>query len=236
GNSLTLAGLTAILGVAIALIMAYGVRLYPNRAMAFSVRLAAMGYAVPGSVIAVGILIPMGQFDNALDSWMRATFNISTGLLLSGTMVALVGAYLVRFLAISLGTVESSLGRIKPSLDDASRSLGQTTTGTLAKVHLPLLSGGLLTAAMLVFVDVMKELPATLIIRPFNVETLAVRVYQMAADERLTEAAAPALGIVLVGLLPVALLSWQIRRAAPSVTPPPTDEAIARSALSTPRS
>jgi iron(III) transport system permease protein len=212
-HSLTLAVITAILGVVLALVMAYGLRLRANPLMRFAVRMAAMGYAVPGSAIAVGILMPIGRLDNAIDAWMRATFGISTGLLLSGTIIALVYAYLVRFLAISFNTVEASLGKIKPSLDDAARSLGYGPTHTLAKIHAPMMWGSLLTAAMLVFVDVMKELPATLIIRPFNFDTLAVRVYNLAADERLAEAAGPALAIVVVGVLPVILLSWRIARS-----------------------
>ena len=211
-NSFILAVITAILGVAIALILAYGLRLRSNLGMRLAARIAAMGYAVPGSVIAVGILIPIGRLDNAIDAWMRATFNLSTGLLLSGTITALIFAYLVRFLAVSFSTVEASLGKIKPSLDDAARSLGYSPTNTLVKVHAPIMWGGLLTAAMLVFVDVMKELPATLIIRPFNFDTLAVRVYNLASDERLAEAAGPALAIVIVGIVPVILLSWRIAR------------------------
>ena len=212
-HSLVLAVFTAVLGVILALIMAYGQRLQKNFAMSFAVRIAAMGYAIPGSVIAVGVLIPIGRFDNTLDAWMRANFDISTGLLLSGTIAALIFAYLVRFLAVSFNTVESSLGKIQPSLDDAARSLGHSPTSTLIKVHAPLMSGGLLTAAMLVFVDVMKELPATLVIRPFNFDTLAIRVYQYASDERLVEAAAPALAIVLVGIIPVIFLSLKIARS-----------------------
>lgn len=210
GNSLTLATLTAALGVIIALVMAYGLRLHPSLKMSLAVRTASVGYAVPGAVIAVGVLIPIGRFDNAVDAWMRASFGISTGLLLSGTIAALVFAYLVRFLAISFNTVEASLGRIKPNLDDASRSLGHNSTSTLLLVHAPLMGRGLLTAAILVFVDVMKELPATLIIRPFNFDTLAVQVYRLASDERLAQASAPALAIVAVGILPVILLSWQM--------------------------
>ncbi|MDE5121964.1 MAG: iron ABC transporter permease, partial [Trichodesmium sp. St19_bin1] len=209
-HSLTLAGITAVLGVAIALLMAYGVRLNPNWGMGVSTRIAAMGYAIPGSVIAVGILIPIGTIDNAIDSFMRSMFGISTGLLLSGTMTALVFAYLVRFMAVAFGAVESSLVKIKPSLDDASRSLGYGVTKTLIKVHVPMMWGGLLTGAMLTFVDVMKELPATMVIRPFNFDTLAIRVYNLAADERLSEAAGPALAIVLVGIIPVIILSLKI--------------------------
>lgn len=212
-HSLILAVLTAIFGVILALVMAYGQRLQNNFAMSFSVRIAAMGYAIPGSVIAVGVLIPIGRFDNAIDSWMRSHFGISTGLLLSGTIAALIFAYLVRFLAVSFNTVESSLGKIQPSLDDAARSLGHSPASTLIKVHAPLMSGGLLTAAMLVFVDVMKELPATLVIRPFNFDTLAIQVYQYASDERLVEAAAPALAIILVGIVPVIFLSLRIARS-----------------------
>jgi iron(III) transport system permease protein len=212
-HSLILAILSAFLGVIIALIMAYGQRLRPNWLMIISVRIASMGYAIPGSVIAVGILIPLGRFDNLLDSWMLNNFNISTGLLLSGTITALIYAYLVRFLAVSFNAIESSLGTIKPNLDDAARSLGHGPLGTLGKVHLPLMWGGILTAIMLVFVDVMKELPATLVMRPFNFDTLAVRVYQYASDERLVEASAPALAIIIVGILPVILLSYRIAQS-----------------------
>ena len=212
-NSFVLAVITAMLGVAIAVVMAYGLRLRSNVGMRFATRIASMGYAVPGSVIAVGILIPIGKLDNTIDAWMRSTFGISTGLLLSGTITALVFAYLVRFLAVSFSTVEASLGKIKPSLDDAARSLGHSPTSTLVKVHTPMMWGSLLTAAMLVFVDVMKELPATLIVRPFNFDTLAVRVYNLASDERLAEAAGPALAIVLVGIIPVILLSLRIAQS-----------------------
>ncbi|MBW4460649.1 MAG: iron ABC transporter permease [Nodosilinea sp. WJT8-NPBG4] len=209
-NSLVLAVLAAVLAVLVALVMAYGLRLNYTPFLKLSVQGANLGYAVPGAVIAVGTLIPLAQFDNAIDAWMRQTFGFSTGLLLSGTIIALLFAYLVRFLAVSFGAIEAGLGKIKPSLDDAARSLGQTPNQTLMKIHRPLLGSSLLTATMLVFVDVMKELPATLIIRPFNFDTLAVRVYQYAADERLIEASAPALAIILVGLLPVLWLSKQI--------------------------
>jgi iron(III) transport system permease protein len=212
-NSFILAVITAALAIVIAVVMAYGLRLRSNIGMQLAARIASMGYAVPGSVIAVGILIPIGRLDNAIDAWMRSTFSISTGLLLSGTITALVFAYLVRFLAVSFSTVETSLGKIKPSLDDAARSLGETPTSTLVRVHTPIMWGGLLTAGMLVFVDVMKELPATLIIRPFNFDTLAVRVYNLASDERLAEASGSALAIVAVGIIPVILLSSRIAKS-----------------------
>jgi iron(III) transport system permease protein len=211
-HSLILATVTAAIAIIVSLIMAYGLRLFPTWAMQVAVRTASVGYAIPGAVIAVGVLFPIGALDNAIDAKMRSMFGISTGLLFSGTITALVFAYLVRFLAVSYNTIESSLNRIKPNLDDAARSLGSNSTRTLLKIHAPLIRSGLLTAAILVFVDVMKELPATLIVRPFNFDTLAVEVYRLAADERLAEAAVPALAIVAVGILPVMILSRQITR------------------------
>lgn len=212
-NSLLLATLTAGLAVVVAVVMGYGLRLHTTPMMRVAARIAAMGYAVPGSVIAVGVLIPVGWLDNQINTWAEASLGISPGLLLSGTITALVFAYLVRFLAVAFGTIEASLTRIKVSLDDSARSLGHGPTSTLLRVHTPMIWGGLLTAAMLVFVDVMKELPATIVIRPFNLDTLAVRTYQLASDERLAEAAGPALAIVVVGILPVILLSLRIRRS-----------------------
>lgn len=211
-NSLTVSGLAAIAAVVIALLLAYGSRLNPSRGTRLATQTAAMGYAIPGSVIAVGTLGPLGWFDNTLDAWMKSTFNVATGLLLSGTLVALIFAYVVRFLALSLSSVEASLTNIKPNLDEAARGLGHGPTSTLFRVHIPLLWRGVLAAAILVFVDVMKELSATVIIRPFNFDTLAVHVYNLAADERLAEASGSALAIVLVGLIPVIILNWQMER------------------------
>ncbi len=209
-HSLLLALLTAAIAVALSIVLAYGQRLRPGLLNSWATRIATLGYAVPGAVIAVGVLVPLGKFDNAVDAWSRSTLGVGTGLLLSGTLGALVFAYLVRFLAVGFGAVDASLSTVKPHLDDAARSLGSSRLATLGKIHLPLIRSGLLTAAILVFVDVMKELPATLIVRPFNFDTLAIRVYNLASDERLAEAAAPALAIVVVGLLPVILLSWQM--------------------------
>lgn len=214
-NSLKLAGLTSFLVLALALFLAYGKRLYPAPVIAFSVRVAGMGYAIPGAVIAVGVMLPFAWLDNTLDAWMRHHVGISTGLLLSGTLVALIFAYAVRFLAVSLNAVEGGLGRIRPSMDDAARSLGFTPGQVLGRVHLPLMRGTLLTALLLVFVDVLKELPATLILRPFNFNTLAVRAFELASDERLADAASAALAIVLVGIIPVILLSRSISRPRP---------------------
>ncbi len=213
-NSVTLAGVTAVAAVVLALIMAYAMRLRPGPAVQAANRLAGLGYAVPGAVIAIGILVPVARLDNALDAWMRANFDISTGLLLTGSIFALVYAYLVRFLAVALQTVEAGLTKITPSMDEAARSLGVGPVGTLIKVHGPLMRGTLLTAALLVFVDVLKELPATFMMRPFNFDTLAVQAYNLAADERLAEAAVPALAIVAVSLLPLIFLSRRIARGS----------------------
>jgi iron(III) transport system permease protein len=211
-NSLVLATLTATLAVLLAALLAWAQRLHPAPLRAFANRVAALGYAVPGSVIAVGALVPFALFDNALDGFVRAQFGISTGLLLSGTVAALVFAYLVRFLGVALSAVESGLTRIKPSLFAAARVLGRSPGQAVREVELPLARGALLTAAVLVFVDTMKELPATLIVRPFDFDTLAVRVHNLASDERLAEASTAALLIVLVGLLPVVALVRAMRR------------------------
>ncbi len=216
GNSLMLSGLTALMGVIITLILAYGVRLNPSRLMKAAARISGMGYAIPGAAIAVGILVPIGALDNAIDHWMQANLNLSTGLLLSGTMTVLIFAYLVRYLAVSLSSIQSSLSKISPNLDEASRSLGYTPLETLSQIHIPLLWRGILTAAMILFVDVMKELPATMVIRPFNLDTLAVRVYHLASDERLAQASGPALALIVIGMIPVVFLSWQISRDRPS--------------------
>jgi iron(III) transport system permease protein len=213
GTSLGLGGAAAALSLALALVLGYGYRLCPDRATRFLVKAAGMGYAVPGTVIAVGIIIPFAWFDNRLDAFMRQSFGVSTGLILSGTMVAVVFAYLVRFLAVALQSVRAGLDRIKPSIDEAGRSLGYRPAEIVAGVHLPMLRGTLLTALLLVFVDVLKELPATLILRPFNVNTLAVRAFELASDERLADAGPAALAIVAAGIVPVVLLSRSITRS-----------------------
>jgi iron(III) transport system permease protein len=211
-NSLLLAVATAAVAVATAALLAWAARLHPGWPQRAAKRVAGLGYAVPGSVIAVGTLVPLGLLDNAVDGWTRARFGVSTGLLLSGGLAALVFAYLVRFLAIALSSVESGLGRIRPSLRDAARVLGSRPGRAVRRVEMPLARPALLTAGLLVFVDTMKELPATLIVRPFDFDTLAVRVYSLAADERLAEASTAALLIVVTGLLPVVVLARAMRR------------------------
>ena len=174
-NSVLLAGSAALICVALALILAYGQRLRPGPAMRIGVRLASSGYALPGAVLAVGILIPFAWIDNTVDGWARDRLGVSTGLFLSGTVAAVIFAYVARFMALAFGTVEASLAKVTPNMDAAARTLGRGAGGVLRRVHLPILRPSLLTAMMLVFVDVMKELPATLIMRPFDFDTLAIR-------------------------------------------------------------
>ena len=209
-HTLALGFVAALLSVLLALFLAYGRRMLPGKLTAGSIRVASIGYAIPGTVIAIGVIIPFAWLDNRLDAWMSDMFGVSPGLLLSGTLVAVMFAYLVRFLAVSLQTVESGLGRIKLSIDDASRSLGYRPRETLFRIHLPMMKGSVLTALLIVFVDVMKELPATLILRPFDFNTLAVRAFELASDERLADSSTAALMIVAVGLLPVIYLSRTI--------------------------
>jgi len=214
-HGLTLATITAGLAVGIALPLGYILRQRGQRALRGLVRFASMGYALPGTVIAVGITIPLAALDRTVSQWLAESFGWQGGLILSGGIAILIYAYLVRFLAVSLGSVEASLTKIRPSLDDAARTLGRGPAGVLREVHGPLLTGGILTAALLVFVDVMKELPATLLLRPFNFDTLAVQAHNFAADERLAEAGLPSLAIVAVGVLPVILLSRAIAKGRP---------------------
>lgn len=209
-NSFVLAAVTALIAVGLALVLAYAARLAKSRVPATLNRIVSLGYAVPGSVIAVGVLIPVTRLDTWLANWWQASFGVNPGLILTGGVAALVYAYLGRFLTVALHTVDSSLGKITPSMDDASRSLGFGKWPTLRRVHIPILRGSLLTAVLLVFVDVMKELPATLVMRPFNFDTLATQAHTLAADERLTEASTAALTIVVVGLLPMFVISRQI--------------------------
>ncbi|MFK7878510.1 MAG: ABC transporter permease [Roseobacter sp.] len=211
-NSLTLASVAALCTVVAAITVGFFQRLRPGRMSQSAAYVARLGYAVPGGVIAVGLLVPFAAFDNALDAFMRARFDISTGLLVTGSIWLLVAAYMVRFLAAALGAYEGGQAMVPANMDAAARSLGQTPAGTLRRVHLPILAPSLLTALLIVFVDVMKELPATLIMRPFNYDTLAVQAYRLASDERLEGAAVPSLVIVAIGLLPVILICRQVGR------------------------
>ena len=211
-NSLTLSGVTALLAVAGALLLAYAARLRPGLLTRIASRTAGLGYAVPGVVIAIGVLVPVTQIDRGLSAWLAAQYGLAPRLWLTGTIAALVYACVVRFMAIALQTVEAGLAKVKRSMDDAARSLGLGPWRTLLVVHAPLLARSLFTAGLLVFVDVMKELPATLAMRPFNFDTLAVQTFNLAKDERLTEASVAALAIVVVGLIPVLMLARTVNR------------------------
>ena len=215
GNSVLVSVLTALLAVSLALLVAYARRLDPRPLTRAAHWAVGLGYALPGSVIAVGVLIPLARADNLLAQWLQSTFGWHTGLLFTGTIAALVFACLVRFMTSALQTVDSALHRVTPHMDDAARSLGLKPTQAMRRVHLPLLQRGLLTAGLLVFIDVMKELPATLVMRPFNFDTLATQVYTLASDERLAEASSATLTIVAVGLLPLFVLCRQIARERP---------------------
>lgn len=209
-NSLMLSGTAAAIAVAVASVLAYARRLRPGRTMSTSVRVASLGYAVPGAVLAIGVIVPLAAFDNGVDALMRQWFGVSTGLILSGTVFALLLAYVVRFMAIAVGTLEAGLGKVTPNMDMAARTLGHGRSATFFRVHLPIMRPSVLTALLIVFVDCMKELPATLILRPFNFDTLATNVYQFASDQLIEQASLGALCIVLVGLIPVVLLSRTI--------------------------
>ena len=206
-HSFSLAFATAVVAVVLALLLGYARRVSDAPAVRLSVGVSGLGYAVPGAVIAVGVIIPLAWLDHRIIDLARALLDLDLGLTFSGTLFALLFAYTARFLAVSLGAVQSGLDKIGPSLDDAARSLGHRALTVVGRVHVPLMRASVLTAVLIVFVDVLKELPATLILRPFNFNTLAVRAYELASDERLIDAAPASLMIVLVGLAPVILLS-----------------------------
>lgn len=214
-NSLTLATLSAGIAVLIGLFLAYAIRLRNSPLLRGAVRVASIGYAVPGAVLAIGVMLPLSNLDHAINDAVENLTGFSTGLILSGTVVAMVLGYLVRFLALSFGTLEASLGKITANMDGASRTLGRGPASTLVRVHIPIMRSSVLTAAILVFVDVMKELPMTMLLRPFNFETLATYVHQFASDELLEECALGALSIVAAGIIPVIILSAAITRSRP---------------------
>ena len=207
-TSLRLAAFTAVLAVGVALALALRVRTRADALSQGAAQLVGLGYAIPGAVVVVGLLLPVG--------WIQQTWPAShAGAWVTATALGLVWAYLVRFGAVALQSVQSGYARIPTSLDDSARMLGVTGWGLLRRVHAPLLQRTTVAALLLVFVDVMKELPVTLVLRPFNSDTLAVVAYQLARDERLGEAALPSLALVLVGLIPVILLSRTLRQSKP---------------------
>ncbi|MFQ3187579.1 ABC transporter permease [Marinomonas primoryensis] len=209
-NSFYLAAIASMIVVSLALVLSYAIRLNNSRSVGVSVGIAGLGYALPGTIIAIGTIVPLAWLDHRIIELVKYYSGDKVGLIFSGTLVALLFAYTVRFMAVSLGAVQNGLGKIKPSMDMAGRSLGMSSFKVLTRIHIPLLKGSVLTAILIVFVDVLKELPATLVLRPFNFNTLAVRAFELASDERLVDAAPASLMIVLVGLVPVILLSRSI--------------------------
>ena len=212
GHTLVLGTAAASLTVGGAFLLAFANRHYGDRLTRLSVRVSTLGYALPGSVLAVGVMLSLTWLDHRLaDGWLWLT-GVEPGLVLAGTVVALLMAYFARFLAVAFGPVDSALERIRPSLRDAARSLGANHWEVVRRVYLPMLRPGLLTAALLVLVDVMKEMPATLLLRPFGWDTLAVRIYELTSEGEWQRAALPAVALVLAGLVPVVLLVTRSRQ------------------------
>lgn len=209
-NSVLLASVASIISLLIAFSLNYCQRIIPTFTMNLIVRLVSMGYALPGTIIAIGIITPLAFIDHRFDELIGYLFSTSYGLIFSGSLFAVQFAYLVRFLSISVNTVESGLEKIRPNIDKASQTLGITSEKTFLRIHLPILKVSILTSILLVFVDVIKELPATLILRPFDFSTLAVKAYELASDERLVDASIPSVAIVLAGLLPLILINNSI--------------------------
>ena len=212
-NTVQLAVIVTLIIIAAATVLAYGKRVGTHFSIPYTVNISAMGYAVPGVIIAVGVLLPFAWLDNALDAWLQQHFKISSGLILTGTLASLVFAHVVRFMAIGLNSVDASLAKIHRSIDNAAQLLGRRTFERFASIHLPMIRGGILTAALLVFVEVTKELPATLVLRPFDFNTLAVRTYELASDERLADASCSALLIVVISVLPILILNRSIAQS-----------------------
>ncbi len=214
GATFGVAGTAAVLATLLALGLAYGARLDPRPANRYALRFATLGYALPGAVVAVGVLVPLTALDKSLARFLNTQFDLGVGLLMTGTAAALVFAYLVRFLTVAYNACQGGLEKVSRRLDDAARVLGAHPGRVLRDIHFPLMRGAVASAVLLVFIDVTKELPATLILRPFNFETLATRVYRLASDERLAEASTAALTIVALGLFPAVLLgvsTWRSR-------------------------
>lgn len=216
-HSLLLAGMGALGVVAVALLLAYAGRQRGGTLMTWTQRMATLGYAFPGAVLAVGLFIPVAALDNWLIDSGRAWFGYSGTEILKGTLLVMLLAYLVRFLAVGFGPIDSGLHRVTRNIDEAARNLGIGSFGLLTRVHLPMLRASLLTAATLVFVDIMKEMPITLMTRPFGWDTLAVRVFEMTSEGEWERAALPALAIVVAGIIPIVLMSWHSERQADSI-------------------
>ncbi len=211
GNTALVATLGALVAVALALVLSYAERLSRNPVTQLGIQVATLGYALPGALISVGILVPLTIIDRQIAIWMRDVLEIAPSLLLTGSVFALVFAYVGRFLTVAYNACSGGLAKIHSNLDAVARSLGANPRRILREIHLPMISGSVASGVMLVFIDITKELPATLILRPFNFETLATRVYRLASDERIAEASTAALLIVLIGILPSIVLSRTVK-------------------------
>ena len=211
-NSLFLSICAAILTIILGVFLVNTYITSNNIIIRLSVSISRLGYALPGVVLALGVIVPLVTLDGYLKSIFGQYFNITIGLIFSGTMIAIIYAYVIRFLTISYGTIESGFVTLNPDIAAASRVLGQSKYSTLLKIQLPIIKPALIMSALLVFVDSMKELPATLILRPFNFDTLATHVYTYASLSQIEEAALPALTIVLTGLLPIILINRELVR------------------------
>ena len=211
-HSLMLSGLAALLTCSVAVLVVYSARRHPDTVTRVAVRIATIGYALPGVVLAVGIFVPLAWLDNWLSEMAMQLFHIETGLLIQGTLAIMLIAYMTRFLAVGHNPIDSAMQRITFSIDEASMGLGLNGWSMLKRVHLPILKGGIFTAVTLVFVDVMKEMPITLMTRPFGWDTLAVRIFEMTSEGEWEQAALPAIALVLAGLIPIVLLTRQVEK------------------------
>jgi iron(III) transport system permease protein len=211
-HSLSLSGLAALLICVVVITMVYAVRRYPSSATRYAVRIATIGYALPGTVLAIGVYVPLAWLDGQLSEWVLEWFRIETGQLIQGTMITMLIAYLIRFMAVSHYPIDGAVQRITPSIDEAATSLGVYGWAMIRKVHVPILKPGIFTAATLVFVDVMKEMPITLMTRPFGWDTLAVRIFEMTSEGQWEQAALPAITLVLAGLIPIFLFMRQTEK------------------------
>lgn len=211
-HSLMLSGLAALLTCSVAVLVVYSARRHPDTVTRVAVRIATIGYALPGVILAVGIFVPLAWLDNWLSEMAMQLFHIETGLLIQGTLAIMLIAYMTRFLAVGHNPIDSAMQRITFSIDEASMGLGLNGWSMLKRVHLPILKGGIFTAVTLVFVDVMKEMPITLMTRPFGWDTLAVRIFEMTSEGEWEQAALPAVALVLAGLIPIVLLTRQVEK------------------------
>lgn len=211
-HSLILSGLAALLTCSVAVLVAYSVRRHPDIVTQVAVRIATIGYALPGAVLAVGIFVPLAWLDSWANNIAMQLFHIEIGLLFQGTLVIMLIAYMTRFLAVGHSPIDSAMQRITLSIDEASMGLGINGWNMLKRVHLPILKGGIFTAVTLVFVDVMKEMPITLMTRPFGWDTLAVRIFELTSEGEWEQAALPAVALVIAGLIPIILLTRQIEK------------------------